>query len=326
MIRSVRWAVLVLVLSFTCGRAADEAKPGPAKPNEVLALYHDGTKLRLIFLQEELEVVTKYGKLTVPTRDIRRIDFGFRMSDETARKLDEAMKHLASDNFPLREAAQKDLLALGRLAYPTLVKASKGNDLETTRRVEDILKAIRTKVPSEQLRSRTDDLIYTTTFTIAGRLDVQTIKAKTEHFGEVGLKVMDLRSLHSAVGVSETKLSIDAAAYGSNNIQWMDTGVTVQADTPLIITASGEVDLYGNQGGGAISGPDGNRQYSRGGQFAPGALVARIGEEGGEVVVVGRKLEKTPTVEGKLYLRIVAVPGSNGATGNYSVQISSGHN
>jgi len=119
---------------------------------------------------------------------------------------------------------------------------------------------------------------------------------------------------------------VDAATYGGQNAQWLDTGFTVQPDVQVVLTASGEIDLYGNQGGGAFSGPEGNRNYGRGGQYLPGALLGRIGEEGGEVFTVGKRFEKVPTIEGKLYLRIAPLPGSNGATGTYSVQITAGNN
>lgn len=326
MSRLVRWALLVLALPLAPSLAADDAKPDAAKVQDVVAMYHDGSKVRMVFLQENLEVVTKYGRLTVPTADVRRIDFGFRLTADVQQKLDESLKHLVSDNFQLREAAAKHLTGLGRLSYPALLKLAKGQDLDTTRRVEDILKAIRVKVPAEQLRSRMDDLVHTQHFTIAGRIEIPTLKAKTEHFGDVQMKIVDLRSINSTAGASEMKASVDAATYGGQNAQWLDTGFTVQPDVQVVLTASGEIDLYGNQGGGAFSGPEGNRNYGRGGQYLPGALLGRIGEEGGEVFTVGKRFEKVPTIEGKLYLRIAPLPGSNGATGTYSVQITAGNN
>src|SRR5271154_2647569 len=144
-------AASLVLLGLGFGRA-DESKKTGGKPGEVLAMFHDGTKVRMVILQDKLEVTTKYGKLTVPTPEIRRVEFGFRVPEETAKKLEEAIANLGSPNFPQREAATKDLTAMGRLAYPSLMKASKGNDLETTKRIEDILKEIRQKVPAEQLR------------------------------------------------------------------------------------------------------------------------------------------------------------------------------
>jgi len=316
---------MLLAIPLTLPAAQNEAaRPAANDANAVLALFHDGTKVRMVVLQENIEVVTRFGKLTVPTADVRRIEFGFRLPPETARKLDDAVKNLGSTNFPLREAAQKDLTELGRLAYPALMKFARGNDLETTRRVEDILKAIRAKVPADQLRSRTDDLVYTPDFVIAGRIDTATLKARTEHFGEVQIKVADLRNLHSASGIGEAKATVDAATYAAGNNQWMDTGFLVTADVPLAVTAAGEVDLYGNQQPGQyISGPEGNRNVGRQGIHIPGMLLGKIGEDG-PTFIIGKKYDATPTQEGKLYVRIVPIPGSGGATGNYVVKIAAG--
>lgn len=312
----------LVLLSLSAGRPDEAKKTG--KPGEVIAAFHDGTKVRMVILQDKLEVTTRYGKLTVPTTEIRKVEFGFRVPEETARKLEQAIANLGSPNYPERETATKDLVALGRLAYPSLLKAAKGNDLETTKRVEDIIKEIKQKVPSDQLRSRTDDLIHTSEFIIAGRIDSATLKAKSEHFGEVQIKVVDLRNLYSTSGVGESKVMVDAVTYGSGNNQWMDTGYHISADSPLLITASGEVDLYGNQQPGMyISGPDGNRQVGRVGTHIPGMLIGRIGEDG-PVFIVSKKYEGSPTQEGKLYLRIVPVQGSGGSTGTYQVKIASG--
>lgn len=325
MLRRIPLAVLLLALPVCFTTAQEDpakAAPNKANANAVHALFHDGTKVRMAILQDNVEVTTRFGKLTVPTTEIRRVEFGFRLPEEASRKLDEAIKNLGSTNFPLRETAHKDLIAMGRQAYPALVKFARGNDLETTRRVEDILKAIREKVPAEQLRSRLDDLVYTSDFVIAGKIDAPTLKARTEHFGEVQIKVSDLRNLHSASGIGEAKATVDAATYAGN--QWLDTGFLVSADIPLSVTASGEVDLYGNQQPGQyISGPEGNRNVGRQGVHIPGMLLGRIGEDG-PTFIVGKKYDATPNQEGKLYVRIVPIQGSGGATGSYAVKIAAG--
>jgi hypothetical protein len=320
------WCVLVVgVLGLSLGSAAGQAKKdAKADPGDVVVFFHDGTRVKTFILQENVEVTTRFGKLTVPTKAIRRIEFGHRLSDEQTQKLENALKRLASNNFQDREAAGKELIAMGRMAYPALVKAGENADLDTTKRLDEILKAIKQAVPAEQLRSRLLDLVYTEDFTIAGKIDSTVIKAKTEHFGEVALKVVDLRSVLASGATGETKVTIDAVAYGTNNTSWMDTGYMCNPDQKLVITATGEVDLYGNQQPGQyITGPEGNRNVGRQGVYMPGTLVGKIGEDG-PVFVVARKYEGSSSIEGKLYLRIVALQGSGGSTGNYQVKITNG--
>lgn len=311
-----------LFLGLAAGQSKDQPKKEPT--GEVVIFFHDGTRLKTMILQDNLEITTRYGKLTVPTKSIRRIEFGHRLSDEQTQKLENTLKRLSSNNFQDREAAGKELIAMGRIAYPAVMKANENADLDTTKRLDEILKAIKQAVPAEQLRSRTTDMVYTEDFTIVGKIDAATLKARTEHFGDVTLKVVDLRSALGSGGTGEVNLKVDAVAYGTNNTSWMDTGYMVQPDAKLVINASGEVDLYGNQQPGQyISGPEGNRNVGRQGVYMPGTLVGKIGEEGA-IFIVGRKYEGSSNTEGKLYLRIVALQGSGGSTGNYSVKINAG--
>lgn len=298
-----------------------------AKPGEMEIRYHDGTVVRkMVLLEDKLEVVTKYGKLTVPVTELRRIEFGFRVPDDVMQKIDTAIQSLGSTNFEDREAAQKDLQSYGRQAYPSLLKASKGADLETTRRVQHVLDKIRDKVPAELLKIKNDDTLHTKEFTIVGKLASSTLKAKSEHFGELQLRIGDLRHMNSVIG-GEQLVSLDATKYcDSRNPQWLDTGFLVNSETALVITASGQVDLYANQGAGQyVTGPEGATTLGLGknGAFFPGALIGRIGEAG-QPFLVNQRYEGASTKEGKLFLRIVPINGSTGATGAYEVKITSG--
>jgi hypothetical protein len=348
MLRTFRWIALVLAFSVGLSYAADEPKKEPADPpkketketpkeapkvdapkierktEDLIMQFHDGTSIRLVPLDKQLEIVTKYGKLTVPSTDIRRIEFGLHMPEDIAKQVDDIMKDLESTDFQTREAAGKKLVSLGRYAYPTMVKASKGSNLETTRRIQELLKDLRKKYPAYQLKIRTEDMIYTKDFTIVGNLVSPTIKVKTEHFGEATVKLSDLRSARTTSGSGEVEVAIDASKYGSNINQWMETEFTVESDVRLKITASGTVDTYAQAAGQYLSGPEGNNQLGQRGRYIPGQLLGRIGETG-QVFVIGPNYDGTPQQEGKLYLHIWPFQGGGGATGSYTVKISSGN-
>jgi hypothetical protein len=328
MLRHYRWAFPVLVLCLSIGHAAEEpkepkkanGKEDPARSNEMILQFHDGTMVRMLTLQDNLEVQTKYGKLTVPTTDVRRIEFGLHMSEDISRRVDEALRDLDSNDFQVREDAGKKLVALGRFAYPALVKASKGSSLELTRRVQGLIKSIRDKYPAYQLKMKDDDTVHTNGFVIVGKIETPTIKARTEHFGDAQLKIADLRGMRSAVGSGEAEVVVDASKYGSAPNQWMETDVNVVADVKLLITAAGEVDVYASSPGQYISGPDGNNQLGRRGAHLPGQLLGRIGQNG-PVFPINSRYEGTPTQDGKLYLHIFPMQGGGGATGNYTVKV-----
>jgi hypothetical protein len=334
MFRHIRWLTFLLVLSVGLAYAADEPdsirQPAPKdaspktadrKSEDLIVHFHNGTSIRLVLLDKQLEVLTRYGKLVVPTSDIRRIEFGLHMPEDMARKVDEAMKDLESNDFQTRETAGKRLIALGRYSYPTLVKASKGSNLETSRRIQDLIKEMRKKYPAYQLKIRTEDTIYTREFAVVGNLSSPALKVKSDHFGQATVTLSDLRSAATATAASaEVEVVVDAAKYGVNNA-WLETEFTVEGEGRLKITASGTVDIFPQGGGQYVCGPEGSDQLGQRGQHIPGQLLGRIGENG-PVFLIGANYEGTPQQEGKLYLHIW--PFRQGPTGSYTVKIRSG--
>lgn len=329
MSRKACWGLLALALALAAGpgRAGGQAKDEKPKPDsspaEVIVRFNDGSVVRRVTFTESIEVMTKYGKLTIPATDIRRIDFGLHMADEDTRKLDDAIRLLGSDDFQKREAATKDLLSLGRLAYPALQKAAKDSDLERARRAQALLSGLKEKISSEQLSTRPEDLIYTRESVIAGKIVSGPIKGKTEYFGELVLKVGNLRSLHSTSGSGEQDVTLEAAKYGIQPNTWFDTEYLVGEDHTLVVTASGQIDLTPQQPGQFPSEPDGNRNAGQNGQYIMGTLLGKVGESG-KVFVVGKRYEGKPGVEGKLYLHVVPVQyGGVPPSGSYKVKIAS---
>src|SRR5437870_9251560 len=111
---SRRCHVIFFVLLGLVGprMSAEEPAKTPAAV-EMVARFHDGTTLRKAILQESVPISTRYGKLTVPVGDIRRIDFGLHIAADTADKIEQAVRNLGSSKFPLRDAASKELVAHG---------------------------------------------------------------------------------------------------------------------------------------------------------------------------------------------------------------------
>jgi len=323
-------ALLALLgLSAVALAQADKKdKKPPPNPNEVEVRLNDGSRVRMIIQQESLEIVTRFGKLTVPTAEIRRIEFGVRPTEDVARKIDDAIRRLGHENFKERENAANELVALGSKAYVSLVKATRSKDLEVAQRAKAALVRVRQKLPETQLRLKEDDTIQTNDFTIAGRISTQTIKATTAVFGETTLKVSDLRGIRWMGLQAEVDLNIDASKYAIAPAQWLDTGVDISLDDDLSVTASGQIDLMTDGSGQNVTGPTGSNQWGQGpGRHPPGCLLGRIGETG-ETFVVGESF-KTPASkkEGRLYLSIAPSPwrgGGNGPSGSFKISIHGG--
>jgi hypothetical protein len=323
----IKWAFLALLLWPGNSPAQDPKNKAHLNPNEVEIRLSDGSRVRMLILQESLDIETKYGKLTTPISDLRRIEFGIRPA--VAKKVDEAVERLGHKSFQERDQAMKELVATGAPAYVALHKAAKSKDAEVAQRANKALEQIRQKVPENKLRVRSEDVIQTAQFTIVGRVLTHTIKARSAIFGETQLNVLDLHGIHWLGQVAEVELEMEGAKYAVNATQWMDTGIELTMDEELVISAYGKVDLMPNGGGQGLSGPEGNAQFQGGPQGAhpPGALLGRIGENG-QVFLIGANYAGASKTEGKLYLQISTSPwarhGGNTVTGSYKVKVTGG--
>jgi LCCL domain len=203
--RPAAWAALLLTLALAAplrGKDPERADKPPDQPAgeapKAAALqvrFTDDSVLKLSLRDEKIELATPYGKLLIPVADVRGIDFGTHIPDDVSRRIDAAIADLGSSEFAKREAATAELLKLREKAYPALLEAAKSSDAEAKRRAEGVLEQLKAAVPADQLTFRPFDIVYTDHSQIAGHLGQAALKAQTAQFGEVELKLADLRTL-----------------------------------------------------------------------------------------------------------------------------------
>lgn len=278
----------------------------------------DGSAVRMTLIQTHIDVVTRYGKLSVPVADIKRIDFGFRYPDGAEQKIADAIARLGAANFKQRESAAADLLGFRELSYPALKRAIKSTDPEIVKRAEELIKKIEDKVPVERLRITENDQVQTNEFTIAGRIESSTLKARSPYFGEIQVQLAEARNLRALRSFGDVELSVEARF--ASHQEWLETDIEINADDPIEIKASGTMFLRPGQG--YESGPTGNQNY-RDGMYAPGQLFARVGKAG-KLITVGDKFKGTTGETGRLYFRVHPGPWGNMMTGSYAVKVTTG--
>jgi transposase-like protein len=314
---------LAALLSLSAAHDQPARAPEPAAgAAEVVARLRDGTVVRKALLRDGVVVVTRFGKLTVPAAEIRRIEFALHLPAEAAREVEGLVKQLGSDDYKLREAAGKRLVALGYRAYPALQTAARSPDKEVAARARAAAEQVRREVPAERLSLPEQDVVYTRDCVLAGRIEGEALKARTASLGKLSLRLAELRSLHSAA-VDRAEVAVEAAQFGAAAGKWADSGVTVEAGAGLVLAASGRVDLMPAKAGQHVSGPVGYPARGSDAGYQAGTLLGRVGEEG-EVFAVGQRYEGRSPRAGRLYLRIVPLAGGNGSAGAYQVKVSSG--
>jgi hypothetical protein len=329
-IRSIRILLLLCVpILFAGSSAADEPKKSNRPANEVEVAFANGSVIRMVLSDTPIEVQTDYGKLTIPIRDLKRIEFGVHLPAGLEKQLDQLVAELGSENFRVREAATASLIRHGALALPVLVEASRRADMELSKRAKAVVAKLQQNLPGKEFRVESSDTIVTPKFTFVGKILTPTMKAETEYFGPVTLDLVKLRTLRSTETPGEVVVKVDAAKYASQQQQWLKTDYEIDGLTKLTIAASGRIDLWPEQGGGdqymcsakglVNAGP----QFGRGGvreRFVPGALVGKIGEQG-TPFLIGEAYEGAPG-EGRLFLHIVPSPWGNESSGTFEVKIS----
>ncbi|MCC6418634.1 MAG: hypothetical protein IT429_10405 [Gemmataceae bacterium] len=332
-------AACLLLTPFTQAQQLPPSGKPPPDPagkdaprlKEAEVRFANGSTVFMAIVHEHIDVMTPFGKLTIPPREIRSIEFGVHLPEGIEAKIDDALKQLSSVSYRHRDGAVRDLVALGPHAYPALHRATRSKEAEVAQRALAAIKLIEGKVPSKQLRLKEEDLIRTTKFTIVGKVLTPAIKAQSEYFGDLTLKPYQLIAIRWLERAGDSEVVVDAARYGSAHNQWLDTGLSVDPHFDLRITATGLVDLWPQGPGQYMASPNGmagarpNPQGIAGGApvAGPGVLVGRIGEDG-SLFVIGERYAGRPARTGRLYLHIGPSPWNNASTGSYRVRVVSG--
>lgn len=307
-------------------------------PGEVDIHFLNGSTVRMIVQSEKLDINTQYGKLAVPIKDVRGIEFGLHFPEGVETRIEAAVRGLGSSDYREREKASQTLIDLGPYSYPAVLEASRDKDTEISQRAKELSKKLQANHPKKDLKTMVEDRVVTKNFTIVGRIMTTSIKSKTEYFGDVELTLAKMRTLRSVSGAGiDTDIALDASKY-ANQGQWMDTGFQCDGRTTILVTAKGFIDVWPQQNGQYISNPNGFQATQRGGPMAGaffgnrkiggminnnahcGMLLGKIGENG-EPFIIGERYEGTPEGEGPLMLHIGPSQWNVPSAGNFDVKI-----
>jgi hypothetical protein len=198
------FAVFLLLARAHGAAAPVPAETRPVKEGILAALVDreahctDSSILNLKILDEKLTLSTPYGKLVIPFARINEIECATRIPAETSKRIASAISTLGHEDVKKRDVAMTELTRLHAKAYHALVKAETHKDAEVRRRVAQLLEKIRNAVPEENLAFRPHDVIHTADSKIAGEIEGLAFKVHTEQFGEVRLKLSDIRTIRSA--------------------------------------------------------------------------------------------------------------------------------
>jgi hypothetical protein len=167
-----------------------------ADPRTINVTFTDGSHLKVLLAEDTVELQTPHGKLTFPITDIVRIEFAYRVPEDQALTIDKLITDLGSTDFQVRERAMAGLLEKKEKCYAALIRASRQqSDLEMRQRIEQLIDRLRQTIPEEQLSVRPHDYIYTADSKIAGKINATNFRISSQQFGQLQLKLSDIRDL-----------------------------------------------------------------------------------------------------------------------------------
>lgn len=183
-------------------QAPDDRPPVPAaassqpKPFDVDVVFADGSLLKLQLLDDALDFVTPYGPLRIPVRNVCRVEFGLRVTDEERAAIDAAVAELLGPVPAKRETAKAALRGFGPRAVPAVRRAARAAGDEVAAHVQDLLGDM---APGRgDADPRDHDLVVTEDSRIAGRLTAGSLRVMTSQFGEQRLKFAGVRAIEAA--------------------------------------------------------------------------------------------------------------------------------
>jgi hypothetical protein len=202
------FVVLLMPLAVATAQREPNAKTKAAADSRTVGVsFTDGSNLKVLLAEDTVELQTPHGKLSFPIADIVRIEFASRVPEEVTLAIDKDIADLGNSDFKIREQAMANLLDRKERSYAALVRASREQtDLEMRQRIEQLLEKLRQLIPEEQLNIRVHDYVQTADSRIAGKITASNFKISSAQFGQLQLRLSDIRELRSQGAVVEADL------------------------------------------------------------------------------------------------------------------------
>lgn len=261
----------------------------------------------------------KFGSLTIPVDEIRRIRFGRKADPDRFQQVRTLVDYLASADPDRRDFAHAKLAEMGGFAAPELHKQSREHeDPEVKRRAAEILKEL--EIPEEEWLPD-DDQVRTARFSIIGTVGEETIKINVAELGTVTLARKDVIEIRAYQSGQNHSLKVTGAH--THISPWLKTGIQVKGRAALRISAEGQI-MFPNWNNTPMN-PEGTANIGTVnvhpiGNVLYGTLIGRIGDSG-PVFKIGRYYIGDVQGRGELQLAIAVQVRNQAATGEYKVRV-----
>ncbi|MBN8696301.1 MAG: hypothetical protein J0L87_07205 [Bacteroidetes bacterium] len=289
-----------------------------------------------------VSLVTDYGKLEIPIKNVTALDLGISTDKATIDKVNGLIKQLSNSNEQMRKSAYDELIKMDIKAIPAIndiVYSSKYEPSSFSDYTADAaLLELQSKFNVTDGFSSKDVISIDYEYSMGGKYEFTKIDLKTE-YGTLSIpkeKIKHIDVMYSGDGENgDFTFKLLATKHISSNTNggWLKTGIMVKNGQKISITASGEVTFASLSGSkykpdGTIVGSttatesyEGDYNY---GTTYPtyGNVVYKIGESSTQVLKAGAKFNGNAQASGMLYISIYETVYNAANTGSYTVKIS----
>ncbi len=336
---------LLLILATALGMNLNAQQ----KAIEVKLNLLDGNMITGTSQMGDVELITAYGKLTIPVANVSTIKVGIGRDKAIYDKATSYLKILNNSNTDdARKGSYNDVLKLGIKAITAVndfLSDSKNFNENSTYTgeftIENLLSELRSAANIDDNTEVDDIVTIDNLYTMGGSFSFQKLEVKTE-YGNLSvpkekIKTVDISVINPAGAGGELSFKLLASKNISANQSggWLKTGISVKNGQRFTITASGEITMasLSNQ----KYKPDGSYTASNGTSYpavaesyegsspsypAYGNVVYKIGENSTEILKAGAKFSGSAKSSGMIYISIYETVYNAANTGSYTVKIN----
>jgi hypothetical protein len=325
--------VLCLIPSVAAlGQVSTTGDPKAIDPNWIHLTLMDGSVISGTLTIKQITVETRFGTLQVPIENIKSFTPGLASHPQLRDEIRQLIEQLGAAEAPLRDKAERSLIAKGTSIRKQVEAAANDPDPERKLRIDRILDEF------DQVQEDADfvepvggvkqliedDTIVTTHFTIVGRISPRSFTVNSP-YGPLNVNISAIDRAKRILEVPKQDIRKTVTVSGTHvvPIRFKSTGIRLTRGQKVVIKADGKITLT-PWGTNAISTPDGSPNHGWHVQnvIPNGSLVARVGKTG-PVFKVGSTHTFEAEQSGLLELGIGTHPSHTGQNypGQYEVKI-----
>lgn len=288
-------------------------------------------------------LITDYGKLEIPIKNVSALEIGINYDKATYDKVSNLVKQLSNSSEKMRADAYEELIkmdikavaALSDFIYSPKYEPSTFTDYTA----DAALSELQSKYNVTDGYSTKDVVFIDYEYSMGGKYEFSKIDLKTE-YGVLSIpkeKIKHIDVIYTASSTNgEMVFKLLATKHISSNTNggWLKTGIMLKSGQKFSIVSSGEVTLASLSGSkykpdGSVVGSSAYSAEVAEGDYnytsnypSYGNVVFKVGETSTQALKAGAKFSGNAPSSGMLYISIYETVYNAANTGSYTVKIS----